>query len=202
MRREPDELRADEAPVLLRIPPAVWVVVFLLLVGALAAACAPRVPPPVFGEAPPPIEEPATSEWTPHPDDTLPACVVTSYTPKTPALGCRGVVVPESDYAALLTYETTCPYWEAGWRGERVERLLDWGRCEDVAGSRWLYGEELRRDLRTAKWTAIGLGVGGLVVGAIVGVSAGEVREVVGTVGPWTLRVRFDARGFALGFGP
>lgn len=160
---------------LLRVPPAIWVVLFLLLVGVCAVACTPKTPPKVFTEALPPIEEPAVTEWTPHPDDTLPACVVTSYTPKTPALGCRGVVVPESDYAALVTYETTCPYWEAVAKGERTERLLDWGRCEDVAAARWEATEELRRDNRALRWAGMGLGIGGVVLGVLVGFGAGQV---------------------------
>jgi hypothetical protein len=157
------------------------VVVLFLLAAMLLAACGPKVAPPVFAEAPPPIAEPVHEPWV-APTDTFPACLPTSFLPGRPPpltadgkATCRGIVLPESDFVELHLCAADLPYWKAVAEGERVERLLDQARCEDVASARFVYGEEMRREARAKTWAGYGLGIGGLVVGVAIGLAASAV---------------------------
>ena len=142
---------------------------------ALTLACPPKSPPPVF-VAPIPSPAPAATRIeipAPEPDDVPSPTVVIPgldmpYTVDGLATH-RGTLLSPSDVAACLDSRAMEIYWQGAYRISVEGRTTDRIRCEDVAGSRWQYGEDLRHELRITRATTAAAGVVGFIaVGLIV----------------------------------
>lgn len=154
-----------------RIPPAAWMLLFLLLVGVCAVACGPKVPPDLWASPIPPLPtvEHVTGER--HADD----CDVTPYAPDAPPLACSGLVVPEGLVTEWYAAGSEIEAWRASAEHQRASCERDRGYAEAAYGQEWQAHGQCRADLRAAKWAAVGTGIGGVVLGVLVGIGASAV---------------------------
>lgn len=145
-------------------------------------ACVPRLPPPVFSveipeaQAPPHLED-LDELW--NGDTCLEAA---PYIPGEPPpftvdgrVSCRAQVVPDADVVACLHDRDLVTYWRDVADTCQTYRAVDRARCEDVAGHRWEYAQDLRGELRRARIETSAAAAAGLVIGLAVGMAAAEI---------------------------
>lgn len=153
-----------------------WIVLLIL------TACAPKPAPAVFvtpipEAAPPPELEDlaallgadACTDAAPYIPGKPPPYVVAG------VVTCRALVVPEADVVACLHDADLVAYWQQLAELGHAHREIDRLRCEDVAGQRWDYGQDLRGDLRRARIETTAGAAAGLLIGLAVGLAAAQL---------------------------
>lgn len=145
---------------------------WLLLV---LAGCPHQAAPPVYTTPIPDLVEPDPLDLSAL--DTSDACpAAVPYLPGKPAphvdsdglVTCRGQIVPEARIMALLYDERIAAYWRDQAARSTEYRGIDRLRCEQVAGDRWDYCQDLRHELRAQRTATAVAGVAGFVLGGVI----------------------------------
>lgn len=146
----------------------------MILLLLVMAACAPKTPPPVFAQA---IPEPEAPRVLDLPEGlTADACLdVVPYLPGKPPplvvdglVTCRAQIVPELDVIQAIRDGQLVTYWQALYETSHHHRGIDRLHCDDIAGARWEYTQELRHELRMTKTAAAVAGVVGFIAGGLI----------------------------------
>ncbi len=136
---------------------------------ALLLACPPKMPPAVFGDDPPAMVLPDLSELPAVQVDDCAAAI--PILPSTSVLpGCRGVLVPPRRLAEMMRAEDLAEFWERRAATCAEYRDKDRRYCEQLAGDRWVWGEETRRALNWQRTATPAAFVGGVLIGGAIAV--------------------------------
>tara|TARA_R110000824_G_scaffold54028_1_gene149045 strand:+ start:9416 stop:9862 length:447 start_codon:yes stop_codon:yes gene_type:complete len=144
--------------------------IFLLL---LLLGCPKATPPNLYPvDLPPMVERPAFG-WEAATDD-CPAVV--PYLPgEQPDALCRGLILPEEEYAWLLNQETAADYWEPRAMICQEGRERDRLHSQAAYNALWTSGRALERENTGLRVSGGALGVTLFVVGTGVGIGAAKV---------------------------
>lgn len=146
---------------------------------ALLLACHKATAPVLFPTPQPELVAPSPLEWEVAGDECLQVEPVKPGQPVPSVVEglatCRGLLVPESQFAELLYTETAAAYWEPRAR-ECVEgRERDRVYAQGAYTASWESSVELERENAGLRAGGVAVGVGLFVLGAGIGVGAARV---------------------------
>lgn len=153
-------------------------IALLLLLG-----CPKATPPTMYPVPLPPIEGPELVEWEAAPDE-CPEVAPILPGKGSPWIGadgnatCRGLLLPESEYAFLLHHETLANYWSARALVCHEGRQRDRLHGQAVFNATWQSGLELERENTSLRIGGAATAVGALVLGAGVGIAAVKISTL------------------------